>query len=361
MVHKSEEDGETGVVTPTKEHKSEEDEETGVVTPIKEQIDNKTLVAAAIAAELSSLRMSRSNMEPPTFISDNKSYAEYKSDLRMWSRITSLDKKIQAETVVYRLEGHPSRIKEKILTQLGTALQDNDNGIEELIAFMDKIYTKDDMADAWDKFVNFTSFTKKPEQQMEIFIAEWENNYHKAKLVGCEYSDMILAFKLLKDAKLNEIETKLVLTGVNYTEGKSKKDLCEQIKSSLKKFKGRSVIIEEKTKSDISGLENVLIARGWKPPTSKQRRRSRSESPQRRRTNDNAGRSSSPQKSRKDNYKGRKNPLEKVGKNFVPKKCFLCKCKHTTATVHVYIILRQIAPRAIKMLEKGQKRILGCL
>ena len=88
------------------------------------------------------------------------------------------------------------------------------------------------MADAWDKFSDFASLTKKPDQHMEIFIAGWENSYHKAKKVGCEYSDMILAFKLLKDAKLNDIETKLVLTGVNYTEGKAKKDLCEQIKTS---------------------------------------------------------------------------------------------------------------------------------
>ena len=173
------------------------------------------------------------------------------------------------------------------------------------------------------------SFTKKPDQHMDIFIAEWENSYHKAKKVGCEYSDMILAFKLLKDAKLNEIETKLVLTGVNYSEGKANKDLCEQIKNSLKKFKGRSVILEESCRSDIAGLENVLIAKGWKPPSSKQRRRSRSESPPRQRNRESAGRSASPPR-RNGNYKGRKNPLEKVGKNLVPKKCFLCKCKHTT-------------------------------
>ena len=131
--------------------------------------------------------MSRSSIEPPAFISESKSYAEYKADLNMWSRITSLDKKVQAETVVYRLEGHPSRIKEKILTQLGDKLQDNENGIKELLDFLDKIYTKDDMADAWDKFSEFTSFTKKPDQHMDIFIAEWENSYHKAKKGDCEY------------------------------------------------------------------------------------------------------------------------------------------------------------------------------
>ena len=108
-----------------------DDDENGLVIPKEETnsslepTDNKRVVAIATGA-LSSTRMSRSNMEPPSFISDKKSYVEYKADLNMWSRITSLDKKIQ--TVVYRLEGHPSRIK-KILTQLGDKLVDNENVI----------------------------------------------------------------------------------------------------------------------------------------------------------------------------------------------------------------------------------------
>ena len=94
-------------------------------------------------------------IEPPTFVNDQKSYAEYKKDLKRWSRICGVEKSLQAEVVVYRLEGHPSRIKEKISTQIGDKLEDNENGITELIKFLDTIYTKDHMADAWEKFCEF--------------------------------------------------------------------------------------------------------------------------------------------------------------------------------------------------------------
>ena len=90
-----------------------------------------------------------STIEPPEFVSDKKSYETYKRDLKMWSRITTLKKSAQAEMVVYRLEGHSSGIKDKIMTQLGSKLEDNDKGIDELIKFLDGIYTKDDMAEAW--------------------------------------------------------------------------------------------------------------------------------------------------------------------------------------------------------------------
>ena len=75
---------------------------------------------------------------------------------------------------VYCLDGDPSRIKEMITTQLGEKLENNKDGIKELIKFLDTIYTKDDMADAWDKLVDFNSFTRKPTQSMGEFIAEPE-------------------------------------------------------------------------------------------------------------------------------------------------------------------------------------------
>ena len=127
------------------------------------------------------------------------------------------------------------------------------------------------MADAWDKFCEFSHFMKKSDQTMSNFIAEWENSYHKMKKVECVYSDLILAFKLLQASKLNEIETKLVLTGVNYAEGKRDKNLLQQVKNSLKKFKGCPVGMDYKravqpSDSLVSEMEDVFISKGWKPP-----------------------------------------------------------------------------------------------
>ena len=55
-------------------------------------------------------------LKTPDFISENKSFSSYERDLRRWSRLTTLDKKKQAEWIVLHLEGHPSGIKEKIET-----------------------------------------------------------------------------------------------------------------------------------------------------------------------------------------------------------------------------------------------------
>ena len=155
-------------------------------------------------------------LEPPAFVNEKKSFAEYQKDLKRWSRLTSLDKKVQAEMVVYRLEGHPSRIKEKITTQLGDILEDNEDGITKLLEFLANIYEKDSMADAWDKYIAFETFKKKDDEEMSVFIADWENEYYKMEDAGCQLTDIILAFKVLRAAQLNEMDTKLVLTGTDY-------------------------------------------------------------------------------------------------------------------------------------------------
>jgi hypothetical protein len=68
--------------------------------------------------EQESKEIASNNVEPPGFAT--KSYEEYKEDLKMWSRLTSLDRKDQAEMAVYWLTGHPSKIKEKIMARMGT-------------------------------------------------------------------------------------------------------------------------------------------------------------------------------------------------------------------------------------------------
>ena len=78
----------------------------------------------------------------------------------MWLRIMKIQKKLYAEVVVYSLDGHPLGIKEKIQIRIGKKLKENEQGIDELIKFLDEIYLIDDMLETWIKYKLFQMVKK---------------------------------------------------------------------------------------------------------------------------------------------------------------------------------------------------------
>ena len=254
-------------------------------------------------------------LEPPGFIGETKKFPEYKKDLKRWSRLTSIKPELQAELIVYRLEGHSSNIKEKIVENFGDNLVDNANGIDDLLNFLETIYGEDDMVDTYMKYVEFKNKKRKKSENIQSFIADWENSYAKCRNAKCDLPDLVLCFELLKASNLDETETQLVLTGVDFQVGTTKKNLLDQVKSSLRKFKGRTAMVNTNTlgseETSISKeMEVFLVKKGWSKPE-KKRKRSNSEPVK------GAG------------YQGRKN---KLGKDGLPMKCFQCKCVHTSTS-----------------------------
>ena len=108
--------------------------------------------------------MSTRQLEPPSFISENKKFPEYKRDLERWSRLRSIKPELQAETVIYMLQDHPSRIKEKIDTKLGDELINNKEGIKLWLEFLSTIYGDDDISDAYRRYVAFITRQRSPNE-----------------------------------------------------------------------------------------------------------------------------------------------------------------------------------------------------
>ena len=249
--------------------------------------------------------------DPPKFIEDASGYSEYRRKLERWARITKVEKKQQAEVVLYHLEGHPSQIQEKIDTALGDKIVDKEDGLQQLITYLDSIYGEDDMVDAWSKYKKFVKLKKSESQPINEFIAEFERSYLKAKESGCEFSDTVLAFNLLEACHLSDTDEKFVLTAIDFKKGKEAKDLFHQVKNSLRKFQSREKLLPEnnscrfKVEDETYLIETVkeaLVSEGWRPPIK----------------SSNGSHNSSL-------YKGRKNPLGSDGR---PLKCFNCQSEY---------------------------------
>ena len=203
---------------------------------------------------------------------------------------------------------------------IGDKLVDNEDGINELIVFLDGIYQQDEMSEAWLNYKSFQKVSRRKNQDILNFISDFDREYNLAKTAGCVYSDTILSFRLLEAANLSENDKKFVLTAIDFEQGKKNKDLEVQMKASLKKFQGRSTVsMEGKNEFAIdpallSQVKDVLVSQGWGKKSDHVRRRSNS-NPEGLKKNSQA-------------YKGKKNPLGEDGK---PLKCFKCQSEYHLA------------------------------
>ena len=245
-------------------------------------------------------------LEPPSFISEIKSYETYEKDLKRWALLTSVDVKKQALMVVHYLDGDPSGIKDKIDAELEDEKLQCNEGINNLLEFFKKIYQKDSLADGFNKYISFGKLRRSPNTSIQEFIPEWNSAYKKAVNVGCSLSDKVLAFMLLDAANLSNIEKNLVLTGVKYEEA----NLLDQMEKALRKFVGRSVLsgeverVEDSTFLTADNVEKVLFNKGWVKKKEKKKREA----------GDPPG-----AHTRKKNW---------TGKDGKVAKCFKCRCEH---------------------------------
>lgn len=110
------------------------------------------------------------HLKTPDFVSEKKSFKTYEKDLRLWSRLTTVAKKNQAEWIVLNLDGHPSGIKDKIQTSIGESLKKNKDGIEALITFLKTIYDLDEFRDCYDTYSEFEEIKRAPTESISDFI-----------------------------------------------------------------------------------------------------------------------------------------------------------------------------------------------
>ena len=192
-------------------------------------------------------------LQPPSFISERKSYDAYKRELKVWSIATSIDKAKQALVIALSLpDDHDSNIKEKVFSEIETDVLNNDTGLESLIAFFDKRFAKDNFVVAYEKYQCWTNLYRKVDQKVEDFISDYESVCKDAERYGIKDFEVIKAFKLLDASCLDPVERQLVFTGIDFDKAKAEKNIFEQMKCSIKKFKG------EQSKIIQGGAEKIM-------------------------------------------------------------------------------------------------------
>jgi hypothetical protein len=82
---------------------------------------------------------------------NGKRYEGYKLELLCWNSVTEIP--IEKRVTVVAFEEHSSKIKDEVFDQISTEVFSPNDGLGQLITFMDERLLKDDLEDAIDKYV----------------------------------------------------------------------------------------------------------------------------------------------------------------------------------------------------------------
>ena len=167
------------------------------------------------------------NFKTPPTLNKNESYENWEKAVKLWQLVTEIPKIKQGAAMVLALSGKDRDVAlELSMEELNT-----DNGVENILNKLGKIYKKDSVDTAYETFENFIKYTRDTDVSIATYISEFERRYSKAKEHGCELSSSVLAYFLLNQAKLSDNNNKLVKATV------TKLDF-EEMKSKLKKVFG---------------------------------------------------------------------------------------------------------------------------
>ncbi|XP_077972670.1 E3 SUMO-protein ligase RanBP2-like isoform X4 [Styela clava] len=146
----------------------------------------------------------------PPLIENEKSYANWKKAIKLWSIATNVPKSNQATVVALSLQ---DKARESAL-EIEESVLRSENGIRELLKKLDITY-KELKADCFSAFLDFDSCVRWPSEAMASYITRFENRHSRLKMFQTSISDDMLGLKLLAGARLSTSESQKILNNDN--------------------------------------------------------------------------------------------------------------------------------------------------
>ena len=125
-------------------------------------------------------------------------------------------------------------LKEQAFENISSEDLKSESGLSKLLAFLDTELEKDATNDIIEKWDDFDSCKKSPNQTVE-FISDFEMKSNRVKSSGTKLSCEVLAFMLMKRAGLSNLERMLVLSRVDMAD---KTNMYKNVKLSMSNILG---------------------------------------------------------------------------------------------------------------------------
>lgn len=239
------------------------------------------LTLTILVAERSFSGMASVIKNPPV-LHDLEHYEQWKEDILMWTELTDIDKKKQALAIHLTLTGQAKEVANQVLTED----KKKENGVKILLDKLDEAFMKEPERRKFMAYQSFEECVRKDNMSICEFMREFDMKYYKMKEKGMELPDEVLAFRLVKNCELSDVQREQVMastkplsfkevratlkrmfessSGNTSNEGQDVKVKVEPVymssATSKDVLKGRKAVVEQELKNINSQIEGSDLA-----------------------------------------------------------------------------------------------------
>ena len=188
--------------------------------------------------------LSDETLNPPFFNSEVDDYAKWKRLINIWLYVTDLAKTKQGGVIVLRLD---EDTRNEVLDVLLCDEISADDGVHKVLEVLDTIFQEDHLVSSYRDYEDFVKYQRPEHISIKEYCCQFQRKLVKVEATGTVIADNVLAFKLLKSAKLKLIEEQLIMATVS---GMHYEEVLHKLKHVFGSYKSYKYIFT-------SGIEEV--------------------------------------------------------------------------------------------------------
>ncbi len=158
--------------------------------------------------------MAEKKPAPPKLTTD-RSYDDWLRLVRWWKIQTDLSPERQGAALAASLEGKAL----DVVFELDDDVIKSADGVDKIIEKLDVLFKKNTLTQKIEDIEKFENLTRAENRSIKEYIAEFDKNINRLRKHRIDYPDDIKGFKLMKGAKLQPSEEKLIratITDITY-------------------------------------------------------------------------------------------------------------------------------------------------
>ena len=216
----------------------------------------------------------RVNMSMPIpYLEDCDSYEEYKELIDLWQLCTDIEEKRRApllfSTIPTDSKKFGGNLRQKLMKFVKpSTLATDPEGIKTIMDWLEDKIGKSEHCRQIEVFTEYYDYVKTGSMSISDYISGFEEVSQLATANDILFNDNVKAFMLLKKAKLNDLDYRMIMTGVNVKRSYKKGTLYQEIKERMTDVLSNAMgQVTGQSEVFMTGHDHeVLVANGWRPP-----------------------------------------------------------------------------------------------